>query len=55
MDDFEDCSLIAEIAVWLQSDCWDYSLIAEIAVWNSGLGAWDTLECGYLGVSYGKI
>ena len=32
----EDCSLIAEIAVWLlrlQSDCWDCSLIAEIAVW----------------------
>ena len=31
-----DCSLIAEIAVWLlrlQSDCGDCSLIAEIAVW----------------------
>ena len=31
----KDCSLVAEIAVWLwrlQSDCWDCSLIVEIAV-----------------------
>ena len=32
----EDCSLIAEIALWLwrlHTDCWDCSMIAEIAHW----------------------
>jgi len=46
----EDCSLIAEIAVWLlrlHSDCWDCSLIAEIAVWLLRLQS-DCWDCSLI-------